>query len=319
MAETSGFFQAVWDDSLENPITQEQTGWWDRSYTAKQFLDYFNLFVGNGVFGSPTNQCKVIPGTGLTVIVTPGWAFIKGAWYHNDTNKVIEIDNNSGSISRVDGIMLRYNNTDRTITAIATTGNTTLVRGETIYDLKIAEVTVEPNAVSITGANILDTRIDESVCGLVKGLLEVETTADLFAQYEAQFDEWFDTVKNQVTGDLAIRLQTEFVQLNQNVEDYQEDVEDALQQDRAIIEDYVYNDFVIQEQEFVFTNKVCTISNSKVKATSLIDVYFTAATIEEAEECQIYVDSSNGLITLTAAKQPTSAIRGMIRVRVNNV
>lgn len=319
MAETSGFFQSVWDDSLENPITQEQTGWWDKSYTAKQFLDYFALFIGNGVFGSPTNQCKVIPGTGLSIIITPGWAFIKGAWYHNETNKEIELSSNTSGLSRTDGVMLRYNDTNREITGIVTTGNTELVRGETIYDLKIAEVVVAPNAVTISGANITDTRIDETVCGLVKGLMEIETTADLFAQYQALFDEWFDEVKDQVTGDLAIRLQMEFTQLNQNVEDYQEAVEDALADDRAIIEDYVYNDYIIQEQEFVFTNKVCTIQDAKVKATSLIDVYFTAATINNAEEAQIVVDSSNGYITLTAAKQPEGTIRGMLRVRVNEV
>ena len=56
MAETSGFFQAMWDDSLKNPTTEEYTGWWDRDYTANQFMKYFSLFVGNGVFVSPTNQ-----------------------------------------------------------------------------------------------------------------------------------------------------------------------------------------------------------------------------------------------------------------------
>lgn len=319
MAETSGFFQSIWDDSLENPITQEQTGWWDKSYTAKQFLDYFALFIGNGVFGSPTNQCKVIPGTGLSIIITPGWAFIKGAWYHNETNKEIELSSNTSGLSRTDGVMLRYNDTNREITGIVTTGNTELVRGETIYDLKIAEVVVAPNAVTISGANITDTRTNESVCGLVKGLMEIETTADLFAQYQSAFDTWFDSVKDQVTGDLAIQLQLEFSELNENVADYKEAAEAALAGEEAIIEDYVYNDYIIQEQEFVFTNKICTIQDAKVKATSLIDVYFTAATINAAEEAQIVVDSSNGYITLTAATQPSSTIRGMIRVRVNEV
>lgn len=319
MAETSGFFQATWDDSLENPITQEQTGWWDKSYTAKQFLDYFNLFVGNGVFGSPTNQCRVIPGSGLNIIIKAGWAFIKGAWYHNDSDKIIAIENNSSSISRTDGVMLRYNDVNREITGIVTTGSTELVRGETIYDLKIAEVIVPSGASEIITSNITDTRTDETVCGFVKGLLEVETTADLFAQYEAQFNEWFETVKDQVTGDLAIRLQQEFLELNQNVEDYQDAVEGYLAEDRALIEDYVYNDYIIQEQAFVFTNKVCSIPDNKVKATSLIDVYFTAETIEEAESAQIVVDSSDGYITLTAAVQPNNPIRGMIRVRVNAI
>lgn len=317
MAETSGFFQAVWDDSLENPITQEQTGWWDKSYIASEFANYFKLFVGNGVFGSPTNQLKVSPGTGLNVIVSAGWAYINGMWYHNDSNKTLSIPANSTSASRIDSIRVRYSATARKIEVLEFAGDTTLVRGETTYDLELAQIIVPANASSILYSDITDTRIDESVCGLVKGLLEVETTADLFAQYDSIFNTWFDSVKDQVTGDLAIRLQQEFDTLNGNVEDYQDAVEAQVDAAEGLVEDYVYNDYVIQEQEFVFTNKVCEISDSKIKSSSLIDVYFTAATIEEAEECQIVVDSSTGKITLTAAKQPTNTIRGLIRVRVN--
>lgn len=306
MAETSGFFQAMWNDDLKNPITDQYTGWWDKDYNYKQFLDYFKLFVGNGVFGSPTNQLKVIPGTGLSVIVTEGWAFINGAWYHNDSNKEIALASNGQSSNRVDSIKIRYSDSDRTITTNAYTGETNVIRGDTVYELKIAEIIVPPSAVTVSVTNITDTRTDESVCGLVKGLMEVETTADLFAQYESIFNDWFVTVKDQVTGDLAIRLQQEFLEINEGFE-----------YDKSLIEDYVNQDYVIDEQEFVFLNKVCTISDSKVKATSLLDVYFTAETIAEAEDCQIVVDSSNGTITLTAVKQPTSTIRGYIRVRVN--
>lgn len=314
--EVSGFFQAQWDDELLNPITEEYTGWWDRDYDAKTFRDYFGQFISNGVFGTPTNQLKVIPGTGLSVIVTSGWAMINGAYYHNNADKVITIPANTQSSSRIDSIKLRYSEADRSIIAGGYTGDTSVTRGDTIYDLKLAEVTVLPGAVTISAANILDTRLDESVCGLVTGVLSVETTADLFAQYQAQFEEWFDTVKGQVTGDLAIRLQLEFEELNQNVENYEDTVEGLLAQDQALITDYVDKDYVIPERELIFTNKVCTIPDEKVTANSLIDVYFTAATIAEAEDCQIVVDSTAGNIILTSVKDPASTIRAALRVRV---
>ena len=115
--------------------------------------------------------------------------------------------------------------------------------------------------------------------------------------------------KGQVTGDLAIRLQAEFEELNQNVEDYKNT-------SQSLIENYVYNDYVIPEQELTFVENVCTVEDSKVTANSLIDVYFTADTIQEAEDCKIYVDSSNGLITLTAETQPSKTIKALMRVRV---
>ena len=309
MAETSGFFQAMWDDGLKNPTTEEYTGWWDRDYTANQFMKYFSLFVGNGVFVSPTNQLKVIPGTGLSVIITEGWGFINGAWYHNDSNLEVPLVTNGTSNNRVDSIRLRYSESSRSISSAVFTGDTNLVRGETIYDLELAEVIVTPGSVTISASNITDTRTNENRCGFVKGLLEVISTEDLFSQFESIFNDWFSTVKDQVTGDLAIRLQAEFEELNQNVENYKNTVQ-------SIIEDYVYNDYVIPEQELNFVNNVCTVEDSKVTANSLIDVYFTADTIQEAEDCKIYVDSSDGLITLTAETQPSKIIKALMRVRV---
>lgn len=309
MAETSGFFQAMWDDSLKNPITEEYTGWWDRDYTANQFMKYFSLFVGNGVFVSPTNQLKVIPGTGLSVIITEGWGFINGAWYHNDSNLEVPLVTNGTSNNRVDSIRLRYSESSRSISSAVFTGDTNLVRGETIYDLELAEVIVTPGSVTISASNITDIRTNENRCGFVKGLVEVISTEDLFSQFESLFNDWFSTVKDQVTGDLAIRLQAEFEELNQNVENYKNTVQ-------SIIEDYVYNDYVIPEQELNFVDNVCTVEDSKVTASSLIDVYFTADTIQEAEDCKIYVDSSDGLITLTAETQPSKIIKALMRVRV---
>lgn len=309
MAETSGFFQAMWDDNLKNPITEEYTGWWDRDYTANQFMKYFSLFVGNGVFVSPTNQLKVIPGTGLSVIITEGWGFINGAWYHNDSNLEVPLVTNGTSNNRVDSIRLRYSESSRSISSAVFTGDTNLVRGETVYDLELAEVIVTPGSVTISASNITDTRPNENKCGFVKGLVEVISTEDLFSQFESLFNDWFLTVKGQVTGDLAIRLQAEFEELNQNVEDYKNT-------SQSLIENYVYNDYVIPEQELTFVENVCTVEDSKVTANSLIDVYFTADTIQEAEDCKIYVDSSDGLITLTAETQPSKTIKALMRVRV---
>ncbi|MBP3920461.1 MAG: hypothetical protein J6D28_02735 [Bacilli bacterium] len=338
MAETSGFFQAMWDDSLKNPTTEEYTGWWDRDYTANQFMKYFSLFVGNGVFVSPTNQLKVIPGTGLSVIITEGWGFINGAWYHNDSNLEVPLVTNGTSNNRVDSIRLRYSESSRSISSAVFTGDTNLVRGETIYDLELAEVIVTPGSVTISASNITDIRTNENRCGFVKGLLEVISTEDLFSQFESLFNDWFLTVKGQVTGDLAIRLQAEFEELNQNVVLYQQNVEtqietyktetdakieeyntnyqQTLNESKSLIENYVYNDYVIPEQELTFIDNVCTVEDSKVTANSLIDVYFTADTIQEAEDCKIYVDSSDGLITLTAETQPTTTIKALMRVRV---
>lgn len=338
MAEKSGFFQGMWDDSLMNPTTEEYTGWWDRSYIAKEFMDYFSLFVGNGVFASPTNQLKVVPGAGRTVIVSTGWAFINGGWYHNDAELVLPVLANGSSTNRADSVRIRYSAADRKISALVVNGETGVTRGDTIWDLEIAQILVPSGFTTLSESYITDMRPSEEVCGFVTGLLEVVTTQDLFSQFQAIFDEWFDTVKDQVTGDLAIRLQQEFEEINANVIEYKESTDQAIEEYQASIEstvasyqkevqssvttaqglvtDYVEKDFIMSKMVLTFTEKVCVIEDERITADTLVDVYFTSETMPAASKANIFVDSLDGQIQLTAEIQPTDTIEAIIRVRV---
>lgn len=200
MAETSGFFEAE---------LNEETGQWDREYFAHQFASYFKLFFGNGVFGSPTNQLKVLAGDGLKVIVKAGWAFIEGYWYFNEADLELTIDPNTTAFDRQDSIMCRLDMASKKITSVALAGVTDVVRDGNYYDLKLASVSVGVAGTSISNANIVDTRTDQTVCGIVTGVLKVQPTADLFAQFTAQFNLWFETIKGQLSGDVAGNLQNQ--------------------------------------------------------------------------------------------------------------
>lgn len=332
MAEKFGFFEAIWDEYGLNPVTEAYTGWWDTAYLWKDFMNYFKLFVGNGVFASPVNQLKVIAGSGMNVIVKDGWAFINGHWYHNDEDKVIEIQKNTSGVNRHDSVMVRFDESSRTIYALAFTGETEVTRGDNVYDLKLADVDVFPNAVKISDANITDTRSDSDVCGFVKGLLEVVNTHDLFLQYQGIFDEWFNTVKDQLTGDLAVRLQLEFTELNQKVDNYYnqttEDIQDYKDELQGIVDEanetvsnFVDKDFVIPLNEYTFsgsdnTGYICEVINEKITGGTLVDVYWTKEDIQEAVRCVIYVDSEEGKIVFSAGRKPSKALHAVIRVRV---
>lgn len=78
-----------------------------------------------------------------------------------------------------------------------------------IKELSLATVYVEKNATSITQENITDTRLDTEVCGVVSVLIDQVDTATLFLQYQEafksdrnkrnmNFDEWFQSVKNDI-------------------------------------------------------------------------------------------------------------------------
>lgn len=198
MAESYGFFDAMYDSELDA---------YDRIYLAEQFANYFKLLVGNGVFESPTNQLKVVAsGSGLFVNVTAGWAFINGYWFHNDAPRTIQLLDNLTSYDRTDYIRLKLSVSKRTIEFEVVSDDSNIIRNDTTFELELARVLVRPNMIIVSNANITDSRPDELRCGFVKGLIEVETTRDLFLQYNETFNEWFNDVKNQLSGDLAVTV-----------------------------------------------------------------------------------------------------------------
>jgi len=311
MAQHSGFFESRWDETIVNPETG-QLGDWDIKYYYDQFSDYFGKFFGNGVYYNPDNCLKVLSTGGMSVQVKAGWAFVNGYWYELDADTTLNVPANSTAYTRTDSVALRWSLSNREITLVYLTDTDTPVRSESIYDLIIATIQVESGVATVLGDKITDTRTDQTLCGIVRGLeADAIDTETLFAQYDAIFNEWFDSVKNQVTGDLAIRLQLEFTQLEQTT---QAQVDAAT----ALVTDYVEKDYVIAEQEFVFVNKVCTITDESVTANTLVDVYFTDATMSAAEDAVISVNSTAGSIVLTAENTPASTIRGMIRVRIRS-
>ncbi|HPU17784.1 MAG TPA: hypothetical protein PLZ27_03835 [Bacillota bacterium] len=55
----------------------------DRVYDAADFAAYFGRLVSNGIFYANTNSLKVSAGSGMTVSVSAGAAWINGYSYEN--------------------------------------------------------------------------------------------------------------------------------------------------------------------------------------------------------------------------------------------
>lgn len=328
MSQHSGFFESRWDETLINPETGT-LGDWDLKYYYNQFSEYFSKFFGNGVYYNPDNCLKVIANGGMSLLVKAGWAFIKGFWYELDEDMTLSIPANSTAYERTDSVMLRWSVSNRTITLVYLTDEITPTRTDSIFDLKIAEIIVGAGVAEVLGSAITDTRTNQEVCGIVRGL-EADSidTEDLFAQYDAIFNEWFDGIKDQLVGDLGVRLQLEFDELNSNVEQFEQDINQEVADFKSdvqaiatantnTINNFVANYFELPLQTFTFTNNICEISDSRITANSLVDVYFTAESTENAEAAVIYVDSTAGKVVLTATYQPVGTIQGVIAVKRN--
>lgn len=194
----------------------------DLTYDAADWADYFASFVGNGVFAQPASGCQVQADSGMKIKVSAGKLWINGYYSVNTSDYSLTLSAADNTNPRYDRIVARLDLSKRTTTltvikgtAAAAPAAPAMVRNSSVYDLCLAIVAVRANAASITQADIADTRTDETVCGIVKGVIEQINTKDLFAQYQAAFESWFENLNAELDKNAATHLYT-LVQSNYN-------------------------------------------------------------------------------------------------------
>lgn len=193
----------------------------DRTYDAADWADYFASFVGNGVFAEPAGSCQVMADGGMKIRVLPGKLWINGYYSVNTSDYPLALPPANKIGIRYDRVVARLDLKKRsTCLTIIKGGNAAemtldITRDANIYDLCLAVIEVKAGAAEITQADITDTRTDETVCGIVKGVIEQISTKNLFAQYQAAFDKWFKNLAAELDENAATHLYT-LVQSNYN-------------------------------------------------------------------------------------------------------
>lgn len=169
----------------------------DRRYKSNDFRAYYALFIGNGVFYRNSSALKVVEGGGMTVMLSIGNAFIEGAGYRNTSALAIKLDTADGALSRIDRIVIRNDYKKRDTYAAVLKGTYSaqpqapaLTRNADAYEIAVADVLVAKGAVSVTQADITDTRLNKDLCGIVTALVEQADTTEIFNQFEAYFEEF---------------------------------------------------------------------------------------------------------------------------------
>lgn len=192
MAQECGFFNAQ--------LVGEE---YDRVYLAEQFAAYFASFIGNGVFGSSMQQLEVTANNDMTTKVLSGQAWINGWWYRNTDTYQLSHSVADGVLSRIDIVVLRWDHSARDMylaviegTPSANPVKPSIVRNADYYDLQLCEVSIPAGSIRITQAQIKDTRLDNSVCGLVTGVVDQIDTTSLFNQFEKYFEEFKQFYEN---------------------------------------------------------------------------------------------------------------------------
>lgn len=197
MAQKYGFFNSVNND---------------RVYDASDVASFLSKFFTNGIFN---NSLAVSSNDNMTVSVATGSANINGYVYENTDVLSLDIDTSDSTLNRIDSVILRLDLTNRQITMMILQGSyaTTpsqpnLIRSGNIYDLRLANISVPAGATRITTSMITDTRYGSDCGNVTQAVLSLDTS-EIFAQYQAWFNEWFENLENQLDDNQAGHLQNE--------------------------------------------------------------------------------------------------------------
>lgn len=225
----SGFFNSeiIGYDAENMPV-------FDRAEEASFFAKYFSQFISNGVFPNPSTNMQVLATTGMNIKVGIGTCYVNGHMGWVEPAETYEIEE-SDTQARIDRIVARLDFTTKDIqikikkgTPLGNPVAPELQRDYGIYELGLADIRVNANAIEITQENITDLRLNTELCGVVANQLQHVDTTTLFNQYEAWFERvtgkaetdlenmqqqfessfntWFQTVQNVLDGDTAGNL-----------------------------------------------------------------------------------------------------------------
>lgn len=216
----------------------------DRVYDADSFSDWLKKFFTTGVF---KDEMQVTAAVGMYVQVGGGYVNING--------KVMQFDQSTLTVGtadaryyRIDTVVVERNDTDRDFTLKIVQGGTgtessvtgvTPTRSGGVYQLVLARIKVKPGATYITQQDITDTRADSTLCGIVAGTVTQMDFAQFSAQFadyfdrfktnnKADFDAWFADIQDILDGDVAgnllnainerVRMDTPYLELDTTAE-----------------------------------------------------------------------------------------------------
>lgn len=206
MAVTSGFF-----NSLNG----------DRKYNAEQMTAIFDGLINDGVFSNIGTAFAVnaVGGNGITIGV--GRAWFNSTWLYNDAILPMTVRDSEVMLNRIDAVVIEINRTDGVRNGTIRFVNGTpsdvperppLVNSDGVYQHPLAYIYRAAGATSVSQADITN-MIGTSECPYITGILEVQNIDKIVAQWEAEFDFWFENVKSDLDGDVAANLANRILEL----------------------------------------------------------------------------------------------------------
>lgn len=213
---------------FDSHVTFESDGTpvYDRAITSAPLRKLIAKLLTDGVLPNPSTNLQVEEGSGMNVVVNPGFAICAGGLKLEENQRTLAIQAADSNYDRIDTVVLRWNDNDseRICDLYIVEGipaasplRPELTRTESIWELGLADLFVNKNSSAISNQRITDTRYETARCGIISAISEFDTTtlyqqvqADLAgfkASEQADFITWFNDIKGQLSEDAAGNLQ----------------------------------------------------------------------------------------------------------------
>lgn len=168
---------------------------------------------------SAAGNMELTVAAGSAILVRTG---VLASLYHNTTPVGLTCAVADGVASRIDTVVLRRDNSARKIGLLLLTGVPASqptaaepLRNGDYWDLVLCRVRIRAGATEILQSDIEDCRMDQTLCGIVTSLAQLDSGA-FYAQQTALFDAWFAGIQGLLEGDVAGNLAGEIMTLQQH-------------------------------------------------------------------------------------------------------
>ena len=186
----------------------------DRKYDSEDLSRMFDGIIYDGVIGAVGDTFAVKAGTGNTVNVSSGRAWFNHTWTYNDAPMPISCGSAAVLLDRYDAIVLEVNaasdvrkNSIKVVTGTEASNpvKPTMENTEFVHQYPLAYIKRPAGSTSISQSNI-ENAVGTEACPICTGVLKSLNVEQMMAQWEAQFDEWFQSAKDTLSGDVAGNL-----------------------------------------------------------------------------------------------------------------
>ena len=206
----------------------EGTPIFDRAISSAPLRQLIKSVLSNGVLPNPSTNLQVQPGTGMSVVVNPGFAVIEGGMKYEESQRTLVVQASDTTYDRIDTVVLRWNDNANARSCdfyimqgvpASSPVRPALNREGSVYEIGLADLFIVANSSAISAARITDTRYEAERCGIISSIAEFDSDT-IYKQVQADlagfkteeqeaFLAWFENIKDQLSEDAAGNLQAQ--------------------------------------------------------------------------------------------------------------